>query len=96
MQLTQDPITTDPDNVPETLCIGKFNISTNGPLATITFTHLRNDPAALLDHASVQPESVVRARIVTTVDNLLALRDSINGLAQLAAAQTAPISDKAH
>jgi hypothetical protein len=29
----------DPDNVPEILCDGMFNVSVAGNLATLTFTH---------------------------------------------------------
>ena len=68
------------DNVPETLCVGKFNVTTSGPLATIVFTHRRPKAGPLLDQSTVEYENVVRARIVTTTDNLAALRDTIDAL----------------
>src|SRR5262245_29140611 len=37
----QQPEVIDPDNVPETLCEGMFNVSFAGPNAVITFTHIR-------------------------------------------------------
>jgi hypothetical protein len=43
----QQPEVVDPDNVPETLCEGSFNISFTGPLAVITFTHLRPEAGPL-------------------------------------------------
>jgi hypothetical protein len=71
----------DPDNVPETLCMGKFNIAfAAGGLATLTFTHVRPKIKPLLDEGSIQEESVVRARIVTNIDNLVALRDLLNNV----------------
>jgi hypothetical protein len=76
MTSPQEPPATDPDNIPETLCIGKFNLSPGpGPLVTLTFTNVRNKVGPLIDHGTVNPESVVRARIVTTIENLVALRD---------------------
>jgi hypothetical protein len=77
----KEPPGVDPDNIPETLCIGKFNISFGpGPLATLTFTHARSKPGPLLDHGQVDQESVVRARIVTTAENVIALRDLLNNV----------------
>ncbi|MFL9824953.1 hypothetical protein [Rhodoplanes sp. SY1] len=71
----KDAPATDPDHVQETLCIGKFNILLSGAFATITFTHARPKPGALVDHGITDYESVVRARIVTTAENMLAMRD---------------------
>src|SRR5258706_15220602 len=62
--------TIDPYNVPETLCIGRFNIAITGAFATLTFTHERPDPTALLAEGRIDVKAIVRARIVTTVDNL--------------------------
>lgn len=71
-----EPPAVDPDNVGETLCIGRFNLLAGpGPLATLTFTNIRAKAGPLLDRNEVEHESVVRARIVTTIDNLVALRD---------------------
>jgi hypothetical protein len=67
----QEPPASDPDNVPETL--GRFNLAVGpGPLATLTFTHVRNKTGPLIDQSQIDPESVVRARIVTTLENLAA------------------------
>src|SRR3954468_21620747 len=73
-----DPPAVDPDNIPETLCVGRFSIFLNGPLGTLTFTHVRPQAGPMIDHETNKFESVVRARIVTTVDNLMALRDLLN------------------
>jgi hypothetical protein len=74
--------TIDPYNVPETLCIGRFNIAITGAFATLTFTHERPDPSALLGEGRIDAKAIVRARIVTTVDNLHALRDLLVNLTQ--------------
>jgi hypothetical protein len=80
-QGNHEPLGVDPDNIPETLCIGKFNITigANG-LATMTFTHLRAKAGPLLDNSQLAQESVVRARIVTTKENVIALRDLLSTL----------------
>ena len=70
--------TIDLDNVPETLCFGKFNLHINGALATITFTHSRPLASNMMDQSEIILESVVRARIVTSVDNLVELRNALN------------------
>jgi len=81
MSNPNEPPGKDPDTVPETLCIGKFNIAfNNAGLATLTFTHVRPKAGDLLDNGQIIEESVVRARIVTTGDNLIALRDLLNNL----------------
>ena len=67
----------DPDNVPETLCEGMFNVSFAGPLAVITFTHMRPDPGQLFA-GTVNPKLIVRSRIVTSVPNLISLRDLLS------------------
>ena len=73
---------TDPDNVPELFCDGPFNVSILGNLAFLTFTHVRPDATRLLRDGTVEPQSVVRARIVITVENLTALRDLLNRVIQ--------------
>jgi hypothetical protein len=76
MTASQEPPAADPDNVPETLCIGRFSLNSGpGPLFTLTFTNVRNQAGPLIDNNNVVAESVVRARIVTTAENLVALRD---------------------
>jgi hypothetical protein len=73
--------TVDPDNVPETLCSGIFNVSTSAAgLVTFTFTHVRPKAGPLLDANQIDEENVVRARIVTTIDNAHALRDVLDSL----------------
>ena len=76
----QKPLTVDPDNIPELVCVGQFNVWINGPLATLTLTHARPKVAPMVDQNRIEIESVVRARIVTTVDNLVALKDLLNTL----------------
>jgi len=77
-QSTQTPAA-DPDNVPETLCCGRFNLSfLAGSLATLTFTHPRPKAGSLFDSNEIHEESVVRARIVMHLDNLVALRNFLN------------------
>lgn len=71
----------DPHNVAETLCLGKFNLSFSAAgLATLTFTHVRPRPGPLLESNTVEDEYVVMARIVTTTDNLIALREVLNAV----------------
>ena len=77
------PPAIDPDHVPETLCIGRFSLSPGpGPLVTLTFTNVRNQSGPLINDNKIVPESVVRARIVTTVENLVALRDLLTNSIQ--------------
>ena len=73
----------DPDNVPETICFGNLNVAI-GPsgLSTITFTHPRPKVGALFEKGEISNESVVRARIVTTTKNLVALREIVTNLLQ--------------
>src|SRR5262249_57519006 len=66
---------TDPDNVPELLCDGQFNVTIAGNLAILTFTHVRPDATRLFRDGTVEPKAVVRARIAITIENLPALRD---------------------
>jgi hypothetical protein len=73
------PEVIDPDNIPEILCDGQFNVRIIGQFVTLTFTHVRPEPTALFK-GDVFPKAVVRARIVTTIDNLEALRDLLNSM----------------
>ena len=77
-QQSQIPPVSDPDNVPETLCDGPFNLSGNGPLATTTFTHIRPDATQTFAAATFVPRAIVRARIVMPLPNLIAFRDFLN------------------
>jgi hypothetical protein len=86
----QQPPAADPDNIPETLCDGMFNVRVSGNLATLTFTHVRPDAAAMLRDGTMDMRSVVRARIVITLDNLAALRDLLNRVIQTPDIPTPP------
>lgn len=75
----QQPPAVDPDNVPETLCCGMFNLSfVAGNLATLTFTHPRPKIGPLVGSNQIEDELVVRARIVLSLENLVALRNFLN------------------
>jgi hypothetical protein len=83
MAKQQKPIpVVDPDNIPETVCIGRFNVTHEGGIGTITFTHERKRPNTMMgDIIDLSDKDfVVRARIVTTVGNLAALRDVLNSV----------------
>ena len=80
----------DPDSVPETLCDGPFNIYVLGPLATITFTHIRPDVSQVFAKATFVPNAVVRARIVLNLQNLAALKDTLNAFIQTASTSETP------
>ena len=97
MAPSDQPTAVDPDNVPETLCCGRFNLSfLAGNLSTLTFTHPRPKAGPLLDSNQIQDEAVVRARIVMHLDNLVALRNFLNdAIKEGAAATTAPASSDA-
>jgi hypothetical protein len=83
MATPPEPPGRDPDNIPETLCLGKFNITVNSAgLVTITFTNVRPKIGPLPDSGQIEDESVVRARIVTTIDNAATLRDVLNSMIQ--------------
>jgi hypothetical protein len=76
------PIVTDPDNVPEMLCDGPFNVTTAGHFVTLTFTHARPDATALLRDGTIDFKATVRARIVISTNNLVAMRDLLNRIIQ--------------
>ena len=67
-------VVTDPDRVQEMFCDGTFNVRAVGPLATLTFTHTR-PTAATMFLKDFEKEVIVRARIVISRQNMLALRD---------------------
>jgi len=79
---SQYPPVKDPDSVPEILCTGQFNISIAGDLATLTFTHVRTDAGAMFRNGTIDESAIVRARIVTPMANLVALRDLLNRVIQ--------------
>ena len=78
----KQPTVTDPDNVPEMLCDGQLNVAVTGPYATLTFTHIRPDAAVMFRDGLIDYKSIVRARIVTSMNNLVALRDLLNRIIQ--------------
>jgi hypothetical protein len=77
--VTESETYTDPDSVPETLCLGPFHVLPHEP-STITFTHSRPKPQLLLEDNVVEMEHLVRARIVLSRRHLIALRDVLNRL----------------
>jgi hypothetical protein len=87
---SQRVLVIDPDRVPEILCDGKFNVTVRGSLATLTFTHVRPEATALLSDGTVNVQAVVRARIVLTMHNLVALRDLLNRVIHTPDAPTPP------
>ncbi len=78
----EQPPVTHPDNVPEMICDGLLNVTVTGPFATLTFTHARPDPTVMFRDGKIAPKSVVRASIVTSMNNLIALRDLLNRIIQ--------------
>jgi len=90
VQQSQQPPVTDPDSVPEILCDGQFNVAIIGGLATLTFTHLRPEATTMFQDGTLSPRAIVRARIVITVDNLVALRDLLNRVIQSPNTPTPP------
>jgi hypothetical protein len=67
----------DADNVPETLCIGPFYLSLHdqGRFATLTFTQVRPEAGSMFERNTAVDRAIVRARIVTNLPSLIALRD---------------------
>jgi hypothetical protein len=64
----------DPNQVPNTLCDGQFNVSIHPPLATITFTTNRPKPGPLFK-GTIDLESIVAARVTMTIPQAASLRD---------------------
>jgi len=58
--------------------ISSKSIFSGGNRATLTFTHLRAKAGPLLDQSTTDFEAIVRARIVFSMDNLVALKRSLN------------------
>ena len=79
------PSASDPDNVPETLCDGGFNIWVHNDHATITFTHRRPKADLLLGEWRIVEEFVVRARIVMSLRGLAQFRTTIDQTLQAVA-----------
>jgi hypothetical protein len=81
-QQSNQPPVADPDNIPEALCDGQFNVSVLGQLATLTFTNVRPDAGDMFGTGAINTKAVVRARIVLTWGNLVSLRDLLNRIIQ--------------
>jgi hypothetical protein len=71
---TPQPKVYDPQMVPEVVCDGPMNIHWIGDRGVITFTHPRARTEALFE-GETQIDLIVRARIATSIRNLVALRD---------------------
>jgi hypothetical protein len=81
-------VVTDPDNISEISCEGPINVFVTGDRAVLTFAHVRPETTALFKEGTITPIAVVRARIIITIENLNALRDLLNRLAQPGASAT--------
>ena len=92
----KQPIVIDPDNVPEVLCDGQFNVVAAGPLVNLTFTHVRPDATALFRDGTIDLKSIVRARIVTSMNNLTAMRDLLNRIIQDPSTPVSPAGGTQH
>ena len=94
--MTQPPVS-DPKEVQETICDGQFNVTTHGPLATITFTHARPKLQPLFAEGKIEPEFIVRARITVSRELLVQLGQAINSLVnQQTASATAAGGGQVH
>jgi hypothetical protein len=71
---TLQPKVYDPQMVPEVVCDGPMNVHWIGNRGIITFTHPRARSQPLFE-GETQIDLIVRARIATSVQNLVALRD---------------------
>jgi hypothetical protein len=60
------------------------------PLATITFTHIRPDVSQVFAKATFVPIAIVRARIILNLQNLAALKDTLNAFIQTASTSETP------
>jgi hypothetical protein len=85
----QQPPVIDPDNIPEILCDGRFNIHPHGNLATLTLTTAR-PRASELFNGTIKNEEIVRARITMTIDNWAALKDLLARVIQSPNVPTPP------
>jgi hypothetical protein len=94
--MPKPPTVTDPDNVAEVLCDGPFNVTVAGPFVTLTFTHGRPDEIALLRDGTVDFKAIVRARIVTSMNNLTAMRDLLNRIIQDPSTPVSPAGGTQH
>jgi hypothetical protein len=90
------PVVIDPDNVPEMFCDGLFNVTVSGHFVTLTFTHARPDATILFRDGTIDFKAIVRARIVTPMNNLIALRDLLNRIIQDPATPVPPAGGTQH
>jgi hypothetical protein len=74
-EATPQPKVQDPHAVPEVVCDGPMNVHWIGNRATITFTHPRARSEPLFEGKEAPMDLVVRARVATTIENLVGLRD---------------------
>jgi hypothetical protein len=58
--------TIDPDNVPETLCDGRFYLTWSGRLGTLTFSCVRPKADVLFDQGKVNNVGIVALRDMLT------------------------------
>jgi hypothetical protein len=87
----------DPDCIPEMLCDGQFNVFPHGEFVTLTFTHVRPEAAGLLSAEGTSDlKAIVRARIVITTANLVALRDLVNRIIQTPGTTMPPAGGTKH
>ena len=87
---------TDPDRVHETFCDGPFNILAMGSFAHLTFTTMRRKTEPLFRDGTIEHEGTVRARIVITTENLVALRDLLNRIRQYPTTPQPPAGGTRH
>jgi hypothetical protein len=81
----------DPNNVPETVVTGPFNILRAGAMVLLTFTAVRHDPVAFFAGDTNPPsKSVIAARILMPTRMA---REFAHALTQNLAAGTAPPTD---
>ena|ERR1700687_1441855 len=88
------PPVSDLNSIPEILCDGPCSISVIGPLATLSFTHVRSEPGPLFTTGVFTPTTIVRARIVLTFPNLIALKAQLARIIQAVetAGSAAPVA----
>ena len=93
-QAVKVPPPSDPYEIKEMFVNGPMNCHIAGPVAQLTFTHVRPEIADLFsDKNPPKIDVVVMARIVLPVAQLADLRAMLN---QLMKDTTAPSSDTAH
>jgi hypothetical protein len=82
----------DPDNVPETVVTGPFNIMRAGSMVLLTFTAVRHEPAAFFAGDKNPPtKGVIAARILMPTQMAREFADALTrNLAAGAATLTGP------